>query len=356
MRKNRARGPAARGGFTLIELLVVISVISLLIGLLLPAVQSAREAARRASCGNNLRQIGLALNQYQSTWTHYPLLYEGLFTRPDKDGEAPQGFGSFSVHSTLLPFLDRSDAYHAINHQVPVISELVHFDPTAPHPANATVGRLSVDVFLCPSDPVRARVGEWGGVNFRANIGTVIPPSGAGASLAPVEGVNGAFIVGGSVGAGDFLDGASSTVAFSEKPKGAESRGGLDRFIGHWWQDYGLLYTTADELLAACRMLDEPPQSYSNEVGAIWMQWGLKNTEYTHNAVPNSAVPDCQGGWNASSYPFRNGSFAARSYHPNGVNAAFVDGHVAFIGASVDVRTWRALGTRDGGEPVSGPY
>ncbi len=338
-----------RRGFTLIELLVCVSIIVLLMALLLPAVQSAREAARRGTCANNLRQFGLALNTYQSTFKTFPLLYHGLVTSDGTPGGRILGLGAFSIHCALLPALEQSALANSINFSVPGAAEVGTIDFNVPHPANLTASKVVVATFLCPSDPAASRDLSGGaGTNYRTNLGTALNPSGG--SVGPIEGQNGAFVFLQAIGPESFLDGLSNTMAFAEKPAGDISGGPFDRFIGYWWADSGALYTSADGLIAACRSSGAAPPHYSNIVGGVWLLPGLKYTYYNHNSGPNRDVPDCQGGWNAGEPPLLNGSFAARSYHPGGVHACAADGHARFVRDAVQLPVWRALGTRAGGE------
>jgi prepilin-type N-terminal cleavage/methylation domain-containing protein/prepilin-type processing-associated H-X9-DG protein len=348
--RDLRRSDVGRGGFTLIELLVSVSIIAILIGLLLPAIAASREAARHVQCSDNLRQMGLALNQYVAQHQTYPLLNDGISTNARG---AMTGFGAFSVLSSLLPYLEQAPLYGQINFSVPGgPGELSHVGDFAgiPHPANTTVARTVLAAFTCPSDPVQGVVGAWAGANYRSNLGTVVPPPKG--SAAPSEGQNGAFAPLKTFGPAAFTDGASATVAFSEKPGGRPGAGPFSRFIGYWWKEGGPLYSTSDQLVAFCGSLRGNPPSYRNDVGIAWLLPNMQCTYYNHNAGPNSAAPDCVGGWNSSDPPLDNGSFAARSYHPGGVHAAFVDGHVQFIRDSIGVPTWRALGTRAGGEMV----
>ena len=146
------RTTSARAGFTLIELLVVIAIIALLIGLLLPAVQKVREAANRMSCQNNLKQIGIALNAYNTGNKNFPT------------GGTGQGMG-FSCHTFLLPYIEQDNLYATIN-----------FAATPADPTNAIPFGTPVPTFLCPSDPVgmSSVPAGYGGNNYRYNFGTTI--------------------------------------------------------------------------------------------------------------------------------------------------------------------------------------
>ena len=111
-----------------------------------------------------------------------------------------------------------------------------------------------------------------------------------------------------------------------------------------------ILYTSLDELVLTCAALRGEPANFQNDVGSCWMLPYYRFTFYNHDVGPNSAVPDCVGGWHSSDPAFYNGVFSARSQHRGGVNAAFGDGHVSFITNSISVTAWRALGTRNGNE------
>ena len=176
----------AKFGFTLIELLVSVSIVSILIGLLLPAVQSAREAARMASCANNLHQLGLALGAYQSAHGTFPYLYDGLVTTDGTPKGKCLGIGAFSVHSSLLPQLEQGPLYNAINFSVPGSDDASYAGGSWPHPANETAARVTLGVFLCPSDPCGGSKEGWGRTNYGSS-GTCVHFSVDSATVGPTE-------------------------------------------------------------------------------------------------------------------------------------------------------------------------
>lgn len=178
---------ANRRGMTLIELLVAIIVIAILTGLLLTAVQLARDAARKTRCANNLRQMTLALNGYANSYEVFPQTHNGR---------------GYSPHVVLLPFLEQAAAFSAINFS----------DKSGENssPANRTVARTAFSIFLCPAD--NGMNLPYGMTNYAGSRGYGYSPSGAAAN-------NGLFtqpVRSGSVAVSGVSDGTSSTVAFSE--------------------------------------------------------------------------------------------------------------------------------------------
>ena len=187
-RERRHDSPGLPRAFTLIELLTTIGVIGLLIALIMPAVQMARESARRMQCTNNLRQIGLGLGNYLSSFGSLP--------------GAINGFG-YSPHSAMLPHLDQRPLYNALNFTIPA------FD-TSPSSANLTAIQTTVTIFLCPSDQSSSREGRAGWSNYAANRG-VDRRNG--------DRDNGAFTVwqsSSSTSLASFIDGMSTTASLSE--------------------------------------------------------------------------------------------------------------------------------------------
>jgi prepilin-type N-terminal cleavage/methylation domain-containing protein/prepilin-type processing-associated H-X9-DG protein len=331
-----------RGGFTLIELVVVISVLALLIGLTLPAVQAALEASRRARCLNNLRQVGLALNNYISAYQVFPNANQG-WIQPDR-------YSCFSVYVAILPELEQGVLFNAVNFMRPSLVDLLQgtSDPAMqPNIANATVAQTTLGVLLCPSDPPSGGT-AWAGANYRVNMGTLLPPKPSG--TAPEESINGAFTIDMRYNSpANFTDGLSSTAACSEKLRGSLGRA-FDRSAGYR-QNWSAAYTTAEELMTACA--SESTVRFQNDAGNLWFHPYYRFTQYNHVARPNSAIPDCTGTWNNEDPAYGNGMFTARSDHPGGVNVLFADGRVRFFNSGVDLAVWRAIGTRNGGEVVS---
>ncbi len=345
MRRRRVRG-----GFTLIETLTALGIISILIALLLPAVQSARESARRASCQNSLRQIGLALESYHGTNGCYPVAITTWVGPPGAQGVHPvMYFGYFSVQTRLLPMLDQVALYNSINFGIGAspLETIGYPPPSEPEiaaaAANATALSASIATFLCPSDGFGTF--KQGGTNYRGNAGVGGFPD---RSFIHTDSGNGFFQEDGLTRPSQVVDGLSHTVAFSERLRG--SNGHPLRPDRDYWAIQTGNYGTADDGLTACRIAARP---YYDSYGFVlagdhWLWEGLDRTFYTHAQVPNGIIPDCLAG--ALKTP--PGVSTARSLHPGGVNALMGDGSVRFVGETISQAVWRGLGTRNGHELV----
>jgi len=322
---DTSRRIQARRGFTLIEMLVVIGVIAILTGLLLPAVQSAREAARRTRCLNNLKQMGLALHSYEGTWGGFPpagLPYHLI-------GMGGRGV-LFSPHVMLLPHLEQGAIFNAINFHVPTMFES---DLAG---GNATIAARTIGVFLCPSDP-RIDATPYGHNSYRCNRGVCDVCE---------DQDGGAFGFAGIGRLAGFTDGLSQTIAFAEKSIGSGSNGRYSP-SRDWLDAPQPEPRTAESWVRLC---SRPSITWGEGLkgGGTWMLGGGYYTFFFVSVPPNSRIPDC-GIDNTQG----TGVFAARSYHPGGVNVAMGDGSVRWVGSAIDQAVWRSLGTRRGGEVIS---
>ena len=336
---------AQPGGFTLIELLVVIAIIAVLIALLSPAVQSARGAARRMQCVNNLKQLGLAIHEYHDGNNCLPagqLLY---FNWLDISALVP-----------LLPFLEQQPLYSAFN--VADVYPINGMGPVLPsYPPNTTVARTQVQGFLCPSDLNRLTNPE-GHSNYCGNSGSS-PESAEVLSV-----MNGPFIAaepfttyqGSRVFRFSTIrDGLSGTACFSEKVLGI---GILNQ------SDPGTPSSTVLQVgtpanasdmagyYALCRAADpnSTPLAFAGgqAAGMYWTFGYLIDTRYTHVMPPNSQSCELGGLWFGE-----RGAVTASSRHPGAVNVLMCDGSVHVIKNSIAPPTWWALGTMAAGEVVS---
>lgn len=323
--RSEFRGVVGRG-MTVLELLVVIAIIGMLVSLLLPAVQQARELARRASCGNNLRQIGLALQNFEATFKQFP---------PGRGTPLPR---VFSTHAYLLHFVEQSAVAQRVDlSQAPTtfsVSGGVVYDGTS----NFVAATTTITVFVCPSDIHGGRVpGQaFGATNYAANAGSGEVQYG---NLSAADGV---FYLGSNVSYRDLIDGSSHTVALAERllGKGPFVPGGTGS-TARW--RVREIPGAADTTSIAC-----DPQAaggWFDERGGKWILGNYGNTLYNHFLAPNARGADCMNMFQ------QKGLFAARSMHPSGVMLVLCDGSVTFASDKMELSVWRAMATRAGGEP-----
>ncbi|MBW3599181.1 MAG: DUF1559 domain-containing protein [Planctomycetes bacterium] len=312
--------PSSRG-FTLVELLVVIAIIGILVALLLPAVQAAREAARRSQCSNNLKQLALGLHNYHDTYKVFP--YGSTNTR-------------ISFLARMLPYVEQQALYDRID-----------FNVAYNDPVNQFARDIEVEGFLCPSDSDRLPVNLGARNNYYGNSGFnllfQLPSTNPSNPNFRMPECNGVIVPGRVLGFKDVRDGTSHTAFVSEKIKGDGSNG-ISTEESDTFRP-GTYPGTPDQAYSDCLAVDVSDlsnQGYSN-VGAPWIYAYHSTSRYYHVSPPN-----------ARSCMFPPGRIAttAGSYHPGGVMLALCDGSVRFAGETIDLATWRALGSRDGQEVV----
>jgi prepilin-type N-terminal cleavage/methylation domain-containing protein/prepilin-type processing-associated H-X9-DG protein len=371
MRKQSSR-PHRRlscffAGFTLIELLVVIAIISVLIALLLPAVQSAREAGRRAQCINNLKQFGLGLHNYLTTNEMFPMgstlqLYDNLSTANTQfPGEDAWTWNDWSVHAVLLPYMEQNPLYNGINFNYPPVASPIGSGMAA------TAMLTKIKFFLCPSDG-NAGVTNANGFSENSYYGSMGPTTGY-VTQSQSSGLF-AETVGHAISA--VTDGASYSIAFSERLVG--SPGQPDHYPGNGmlgvaggkgtnpaWGIYNALSDLPDMLLVlqtcnAAWQKNLNISTGSQTAGQYWA-WGVPGMTLFDTIVPpsstqypwNSCRSDCSSGCGTDSSHIVN----ATSNHPGGCNVLMADSSARFVKSSINMRTWMQLGTISGGEAVS---
>ncbi len=315
---GRTSSRRSRRAFTLVECLVAIAVIAVLIALLVPTVQSTREAARRVQCVANLRQLGLAMHQYEADHRVFP---------PEMLPSAVGVTWSGNVTSGLvflLPYVEQAALYNALNRTFANLET-----PDRPLVDNGTARNTRVALFLCPSD------GEPEHLNsYRFNQGRF--------GYRPDRPFDGPFSIGFLPSQATITDGLSRTAFLSERLGGSFSSSGYD-FPRDIKIPQGNMpkFRNDGEFIAACAPW--PDATWDVTSGRYWMFSGGTNGDYNHDGPPNDRRPTCLGF-------LERGFNPPRSYHPGGVNVLFGDGHVEFVADSIDPGPWIALGTSNSGD------
>ena len=325
--------PRRQFGFTLIELLVVIAIIAILIGLLLPAVQKVREASNRVHCQNNMKQLGVALHNFESTRGRLPSGSPQLF-RSDS--------GYLSPQVQLLPFIEQDNTYRLFN-----------LDLGPFHAANLSAAQQRPKVFRCPSEVLPADRNELGWTNYHANCGSWVHLGGWDGVFGPNYVPPGTSLPKlGDVRLAEIADGTSNTTAFAEVCNGPGTTG-MPRGERTDCYEFGrpppgdAAQARAAFLVGDWRTRPIPWngdwrwRGYPWAEGTVWRGW------YNHLLPPNRACWRPNEWWLLVT--------PASSYHAGGVNVLWCDGAVRFVAETVAPNVWLAAGTRNGGEPLPPP-
>ncbi len=341
-----------RAAFTLIELLVVIAIIAVLIALLLPAVQAAREAARRIQCTNNLKQMGLAVMNYESANGGFP---PQAVMSGGPGISSPTWETAWGTHARVIPYMENGQVYNAAN-------LFLHYH----NPANGTAASMLIAAFVCPSEinltpgPVDSNGGGPYAVATNVfNIGDWYVYGGFGQPLsrAPIA-------YNASRKLAEITDGTSNTIVTSEVRTYSNHRrcfsGGSAQYIPGLSSPYSVPMT----LPASMAMYTTALQMCQQSIGQGHNRW--VNGDSLYSAFTTALPPNFQSPTINAGYPNEDvvsaeennggptfGAVPARSYHPAGVNAGFCDGSVHFIKNTIDYTTYRALGSINGGEVIS---
>lgn len=354
--QNNRFSLTSRCAFTLVELLVVIAIIGVLVGLLLPAVQAARESARRMTCTNNLKQIALAMHNYESALRQLPANYT--------NGSSIAG--NFSVFAQLAPYYEQGNVESLIDFSRPLN---VGCCPGVMQPPHDTAAATDIPILQCPSEtePMQFDVvtlsgsgptQTYTGTNYHMNVGT-----GVGTMYDTRVPTDGILWINARVGFNAITDGLSHTAAFAESLIGLQAQNTtepmtdplrrrtmynlrcdfIDRSMPPMTPGFnGYVIPDDPQLLDAASRGSGLLRGWSGQRGGGWINGREYYTGYHHYHPPNSNIPDVSScGW---------GVFASRSSHPGGVNIALCDGSIHFISESIDLQTWRRLGARNDGQ------
>ena len=323
-----------RRGFTLVELLVVIAIIGVLVALLLPAVQSAREASRRTKCTNSLRQVGIALHNYEDTFKILPM--------------GTVSSNSASPHPMLLPYVEQSAGYSLFDFSVDLNT----------HAKNQQAREQRLPLFNCPSHPPTPAF-VLPGTQCPTGCGTTnyVQSLGNNANYASNDGPFGRRF---GARFAEIPDGLSNTALFAEillGPAGGSPTTGVvaagsrddyrvatDLAFGTWDGS-----ATGDTIaVSACDNRATTSWLYR---GKQYYRGGVVTSYYSHTLTPNSKRRDCVRGTGVD-----RGHLAARSFHPAGANVVLGDASVRLASNNIDEFVWRAAGSRNGGESASGDW
>jgi prepilin-type N-terminal cleavage/methylation domain-containing protein/prepilin-type processing-associated H-X9-DG protein len=324
----------SRRAFTLVELLVVIAIIGILAGLLLPAVSSAREAARKTQCLSNIRQIAMASLMYEQSFRVLPAALTG---RDFDSTGLPRSITDVSMHARLIAFLDEMPLYRKINFNVGYM-----------HDSNKVARMTRLNIFACPSDPARHIPRSIGGLNnYCGNSGTIIlytRTQSNAANLSDLEFHNGVFYQDSFLPLSAMTDGSANTVGFSERMTGDFSNTTSSPRTDTYQP--GTRPLTADEALNHCNSLpnlDDLTKQGFSDIGGPWIRGYHSTTTYYHVNTPNGR--SCM-------FPPGRIFTTASSMHGGGVNVVFMDASTRTVSDGTNMEIWRSIGTRYGNESI----
>jgi prepilin-type N-terminal cleavage/methylation domain-containing protein/prepilin-type processing-associated H-X9-DG protein len=361
------RSVPTTNGFTLVELLVVIAMIGILVSLLLPAIQAAREAARRTQCLNNLKQIGVALHNYHNANSAFPTQTTG--SKPTSGGGCGKGFMSWMV--PLLPYLEQQTLYDSLDLDIGMMdqcelassSDYHNLKISANH-ANAEEAATVLPVFLCPSDSYEQTTvlgtANPAPANYTGNVGWVQGTTISEESGSPVERSNGFFGLDNpkqrdgwqqpKVSVRQFSDGLSHTAAVSERRISSAVRmadlGLLPEALHSFCGGTTGIKRSLENWVSYCVHVSLPDPAYSTPLGRAWISgWSVVANTYMHVMPIGHRSCHLYGGEDDGA-----NIITPSSQHPGGVHVLMGDGRVEFISEDIALPIWWSMGSRDGGE------
>lgn len=333
-----------KSGFTLIELLVVIAIIAILIALLLPAVQQAREAARRTQCKNNLKQLGLGLHNYLDTHSTFPP--GGVHSQVPRNGGSGHSFGP-SFYGLLLPYLDLAPMYNAMQWEGESPGYIREGAGSAGDANQAVVNEAGqgIPAFKCPSSPLPVRNGSFCPFAHYAGISGAADPTSFNESRIFDDGTLGLISGGGMLVANrgmrprDCTDGTSNTMIIGEQ------NGRLERLVAGTYSDLAAGGTTHGWLMGL-RVTGTPPNLDPGNQESDDRTFNLTTVRYSPNQEPfaNQLFPGMGSNVGANN--------PLMSFHTGGVQILLADGAVRFLSENVHLETLKQLATRDDGLPM----
>ena len=358
-------GPGRTAAFTLVELLVVIAIIGLLVALLLPAVQAARESARRIECTNHLKQIGLGLHNHHDTSGRFPSSQTGSGEQLASGGCRP---GFYSWRARILPYIEQQALHDAIDFSVNMSGNCTSGGPINAGHRNAPAAAAVVESFLCPSD---GRTGNNAAVmgtanpassNYTANAGWPSLATGYSGERPTPGRHNGliglenpgrpiAWHPPGGVRMHDVTDGLSHTAAVAEHLIQSGNRQSEILDSPETMKSYHITGNprTLAQMVQRCSAASTHADiAMSAYLGRAWISgWSRTGATYMHVKTPNTN--NCHFGLDDDSGDVL---ITPSSHHPGGVQLLMGDGHVVFVSDNVDAHVWWAAGSRDGDETV----
>ena len=337
-----------RQAVTLIELLVVIGIVGILIGIIIPSVQMARQSARHMSCKNNMRQISLGVHNYTSVHNCFPpsMLYE--VETFGKTSCPVCSIQQYSLFTRILPGIELLTIYNQINFSVSLTDLRLDRSYSYGLASNSTVMKLNISTFQCPSETKVYR-GVTAYTNYRVNVGShwwIVNMSHQNLAPCGIE-VLKKF----KSNIASITDGLSSTVLASEKIIGTDYDSSFrsDRYIA-LPDDPQMSYGADNQVvISVCEAKNSYHRGYYTFSGLSWMVGNLIHGSYNHVLTPNSNICDCI----LTGIGPQPGIISARSNHPGGVNVSMADGSVRFVKNSISRQVWQAIGTKAGGETIS---